>query len=210
MAAKKMHHPNNKSGKVTKRALQAIETRNRIYEAATRLMRQNGFDNMTIEQISDAAAVSVGAFYHYFESKNDILNEIFKRADNHFSEKVVGQLAGDTTAEKIVAFFIQYARFNMDLGVDHVSALYKTQSRFFISKNRPMFTALRDIIAGALGKNELNSTMGPEEITELLFATARGLTYSWCLHHGGFALEEKMERYMALNVHALFTYSGNK
>lgn len=206
MAAKKRHHPNSKRGKVTKRALQAIETRNRIYDAATRLMRQNGFDNMTIEQISEAAAVSVGAFYHYFESKNDILNEIFKRADDYFSEKVVGQLAGHTTAENIVAFFIQYARFNRDLGVDHVSALFKTQSRFFISKNRLMFTALRDLLAEAAGKKELNSPMSPEEIAELLFATARGLVYSWCLHHGEFALEEKMERYMTLNVHALFTF----
>jgi AcrR family transcriptional regulator len=205
MALKVRPDPNRRSGKVTKRALQAIETRNRIYESATRLMRKNGFDNMTIEQISEAAAVSVGAFYHHFGSKNEILNEIFKRADDYFSEKVLGQLVGNSMAEKIVNYFLHYARFNIDLGVDHVSALFKTQSRFFVSHKRLMFTALRDIIAEAIETRVLKSEMSPEQITELLFTTARGLTYSWCLHHGEFALEEKMRRYMEFQVHALFS-----
>ena len=204
MVAKAMHNRTGKSGRVTKRALQAINTRNRIYESATRLMKTNGFDNMTIEQISDAADVSVGAFYHHFGSKNEILNEIFKRADDYFSENVLCRLAGETMAERIVSFFCHYARFNIDLGVDHVSALFKTQSRIFVSSNRLMFTALRDLISRALESGELASRLDPEEITELLLTTARGLTYNWCLYNGGFPLEKKMQRYMEFHVTALF------
>lgn len=189
--------------KKTKRALQAIETRNRIYESATALMKRNGFDNITIEQISKAADVSVGAFYHYFGSKNDILNEIFKRADDHFSEQVLDRLIGDTAPERIVSYFIHYARFNIDLGVDHVSALYKTQSGFFISSKRLMVTALRDIITAGIEKNEIKSEMCAEEITDFLFTLARGLTYSWCLHNGDFSLESRMLHYITCQVRAL-------
>lgn len=205
MALKDRPDPNRRSGKVTKRALQAIETRNRIYESAIRLMKKNGFDNMTIDQISEAAAVSVGAFYHHFGSKNKILNEIFKRGDDYFSENVVGRLEGSSMAEKIVNYFLHYARFNIDMGVDHISAMFKTQSRFFVSHKRLMFTALRDLIAEAVETGALKSDMRPDQITELLFTTARGLTYNWCLHHGEFALEEKMRRYMEFQVRALFS-----
>jgi AcrR family transcriptional regulator len=194
---------NNMTTKVTKRALQAIETRNRIYESATALMKRDGFDNITIDQISKAANVSVGAFYHYFGSKNDILNEIFKRADDHFSEQVVDRLVGETAPEKILSYFMHYARFNIDLGVDHVSALFKTQSGFFISSKRLMVTALKDIITAGIEKDEIQSEMGADEITDFLFTMARGLTYNWCLHHGRFSLEDKMMQYINCQIRVI-------
>ncbi len=167
-------------------------------------MKTNGFDSITIEQISEAADVSVGAFYHHFGSKNEILNEIFKRGDDYFCKNVMSRLAGETTAEKIVSFFSHYAKFNIDWGVDYVSALFKTQSSTLASSNRLMFTALRDLISESVESGELTSHMTPEEITELLFTTARGLTYNWCLCNGGFSLEEKMRQYMNFHVTALY------
>lgn len=193
----------SKNSRVTKRTLQAIETRNRIYESAIKLMERNGFDNITIEQISKAAAVSVGAFYHHFGSKNDILNEIFKRADDYFSERVIDHLSGETACQRIVSFFNHYARFNIYLGVDHISALYKTQSKFFISSRRLMFTALREIIVNGIETNEISSQLSPDEITDFLFTTARGLAYNWCLHNGQYSLEDKMHMYMNHQVRAL-------
>jgi TetR/AcrR family fatty acid metabolism transcriptional regulator len=207
MEAKTGHSSLRKGRKVTKRGLQAIETRNRIYESATKLMERNGFDNITIEQISKAASVSVGAFYHHFGSKTDILNEIFKRADDYFSQQVVNQLSGNDICEKIVNYFVHYARFNIGLGLDHVSALYKTQSKFFISTKRPMFAALRDIIVKGIENNEIKSVLSADEITDFLFTSARGLAYSWCLHNGEFSLEEKMRRFMDYQVRAICTPS---
>lgn len=166
-------------------------------------MKRNGYDNITIEQISKAAKVSVGAFYHYFDSKNDILNEIFKRADDHFSQQVADRLIGETAAEKILSYFLLYARFNIDLGVDHVSALYKSQSNFFVSSKRLMVTALRDIVAESIEKNEIQSEMTADEITDFLFTMARGLAYSWCLHEGRFSLEDKMLQYMNYLIRSL-------
>ena len=202
MRAKLGSNPKRKNGKLTKRALQAIETRNRIYQSAVSLMESNGFDNITIEHISKEAAVSVGAFYHHFGSKNDILNEIFRRADDYFKERVLDRLEGETASEKIISYFEHFAQFNISLGVDHLSALYKTQSTFFLNNRRLMVSALRDIVAKGLEENQLQSELNPDEITEFLFALARGLAYIWCLHKGEFPLEDKMHRYMVCQVRA--------
>ncbi|WP_259596222.1 TetR/AcrR family transcriptional regulator [Clostridium botulinum] len=70
--------------RLTKRQIQAINTKNKIYNIATNLMQKEGYDNITIQNICEKAEVSVGSFYHYFESKNDILIELYKKADHFF------------------------------------------------------------------------------------------------------------------------------
>jgi TetR/AcrR family fatty acid metabolism transcriptional regulator len=205
MAEKTQFNVKANSSKPTKRKLQAIETRNRIYAAAVKMMERNGFENITIEQISKAADVSVGAFYHHFGSKIDILDEIFRRADDYFREHVLDKLSGTTAAEKIVSYFDHYARFNVQMGVDHLSALYKTQSRFFINSERLMVTALRDVVTLGVRSGELKSELSSEEMTDFLFATARGVAYAWCLHDGRFSLRERMERYIGCQVKSLVT-----
>jgi AcrR family transcriptional regulator len=203
MPKKTQFNESAKSGKPTKRKLQAIETRNRIYAAAIGLMERNGFENITIEQISKAADVSVGAFYHHFGSKNEILDEIFRRADDYFREHVLDKLSGATAAEKIVSYFDHYARFNVQMGVDHLSALYKTQSRFFINSERLMVTTLRGVVIQGVHNGELTADLSPEEITDFLYATARGVAYTWCLHEGRFSLRERVGRYIGCQVKSL-------
>lgn len=201
----KRPQPNAKAtgGKPTKRKLQAIETRNRIYAAAIGLMERNGFENITIEQISKAADVSVGAFYHHFGSKNEILDEIFRRADDYFRQHVLDKLSGATAAEKIVSYFDHYARFNAQMGVDHLSALYKTQSRFFINSERLMVTTLKDVVTQGVQSGELTADLSPEEMTDFLYATARGVAYTWCLNDGRFSLRERVGRYIGCQVKSL-------
>ena len=89
---------------LTKRQEQALETKSRIYNAAIELMDREGFDNITIADISEAAGVSVGAFYHYFESKNDILAEIFHQADEYFSTRVASGLKKESIPEQIIEY----------------------------------------------------------------------------------------------------------
>ena len=56
------------------------------------LIDKRRFENITIADISEKSEVSVGAFYHYFSSKNDILAEIFNQVDEYFSTVVISGL----------------------------------------------------------------------------------------------------------------------
>src|ERR1700738_3486312 len=60
----------------------AVRTRDsaverRILAAAVRLFADKGFDGASVQEIVAAAQVTKGALYHYFESKNDLLYEIY-------------------------------------------------------------------------------------------------------------------------------------
>ncbi|WP_233617880.1 TetR/AcrR family transcriptional regulator [Actinomadura sp. WAC 06369] len=49
----------------------------RILAAALRLFAEHGFDGTSVQGIVEAAAVTKGALYHYFDSKDDLLYEIY-------------------------------------------------------------------------------------------------------------------------------------
>jgi len=52
------------------------ETRERLLDAALRLMAERGMAGVTINEITEAADVGFGSFYNYFESKEAIYDAI--------------------------------------------------------------------------------------------------------------------------------------
>lgn len=53
--------------------------RQRLLSAATRLFAEQGFESTSVQEIVVAAGVTKGAMYHYFDSKDDLLHEIYAR-----------------------------------------------------------------------------------------------------------------------------------
>lgn len=49
-----------------------VRTRARIVESARRLFNHHGFEQVTIDQIMAAAGLTRGAFYHHFDSKDEL------------------------------------------------------------------------------------------------------------------------------------------
>lgn len=188
---------------LTKRQEQALETKNRIYNAAIGLMDRKGFESITIADISKEAGVSVGAFYHYFESKNDILAEIFHQADVYFSTQVAPGLKEDSIPEQVVEYFDHYARFNMASGVEMTQQLFNPKIKFFIKEGRPMLTILRDLIRRGQEKREIRADASPEEIVRFLFVVARGVVFEWSLYDGNYDLEATMHKYIETLVSTL-------
>jgi AcrR family transcriptional regulator len=50
-----------------------------VTHAAVRLFAAQGYANTSVQQIVEAAGVTKGAMYHYFESKDDLLFAIYER-----------------------------------------------------------------------------------------------------------------------------------
>jgi len=183
--------------KVTKRRQQAIDSKNSIYSTAIRLMESEGFERMTIEKISKEAGVSVGAFYHYFSSKNDILVELFKEADVFFVEKVANEIEGENAEDQILSYFHHFANFYQNYGIDIIKALYTTQNKLFAQKDRIIVRLLQEIVNRGVKNGEIAAKITNEEITDLMFCTARGVAYKWSVDNGQFSLEEVMLKYIA-------------
>jgi len=184
----------------TTRKEQAEETRHRIYTSAIELMEENGFGNFTIEDISKRAGVSVGAFYHYFDSKNDILAEIFYRADDYFSTHVANSFNNRSIPEQLIEYFDHYAKFNIDCGVETTQQIFNPKIKFFVEEGRPMLEMLEKLIRKGQEKNEIREDTDAKELVNYLLCMARGVVFDWSLCDGNYDLEARMHKYMEILV----------
>lgn len=55
----------------------AVDKRRQILDAAVRVFARQGFHATRVSDIADEAGVAYGLVYHYFRSKEEVLNELF-------------------------------------------------------------------------------------------------------------------------------------
>lgn len=179
--------------KLTNRAKQAIKTKQQILDTSLELIAKEGYDNVSINAICKKVGVSVGAFYHHFSAKEDIIVESYKQVDTYFEECVQEQLNLLVKArDKIIAFVSFQVEYAVKMGVDLVSQVYKAQiysgTQFFISQERALPRTLHDIILYGQEKGEIRKDISAFEITKQILRLSRGLIYDWCIHNGKYDL----------------------
>ena len=73
---------------------QVMENRRTIVEAAGRLFRERGFDAVTVAEIMQAAGLTHGGFYGYFNSKDALIAAAMGEALARTAQGSSGDLAG--------------------------------------------------------------------------------------------------------------------
>jgi TetR/AcrR family transcriptional regulator, fatty acid metabolism regulator protein len=98
---------------------QAAEKRRLILDAAVRVFARQGFNGCRVSDIADEAGVAYGLVYHYFRSKDEVLDTLFLERWNVMLD-VIRDLDGqDLTAREklyaIASFIIDSYRHDPDL-----------------------------------------------------------------------------------------------
>ncbi len=171
--------------RLTNRSKQALSTKNRIYQNGIQLIEKYGYENVTVEQIARKAGVSVGTYYHHFQSKFDLFVEIYRQADEYFKAQVPELLTRYSgCADRVAAYLGLYARLAIDNGLEMVRNLYVPTNKMFITHGRAMQDLLTEILRQGQAAGEISAAVPPENITEKLFVAARGVIFDWSLHDG--------------------------
>ncbi|MBP1918794.1 TetR/AcrR family transcriptional regulator [Youngiibacter multivorans] len=180
----------------SKRRLQAIETRDRIYKSAIALMKTKGYENFTVSEVCRDAGVAVGSFYSYFVSKNDILVEIFKKADEYFRDIVEENLMKGNGLDEIVLYFRYYGIYVSLTGTDLQKQLFSPKSKMYATKGRYMIELLRRVVSRGQEMGDVTRGMTTDEIVDFLLVTARGVSFDWCIRDGEYDVIARMENYI--------------
>lgn len=90
----------------TRKTPKGEETRARVHEAALALFREKGFDATTMRDVAAAAGMSLGAAYHYFDSKEAIVMAYYGGVQEEHDRRVLAAVAatGDTRERLAAAF----------------------------------------------------------------------------------------------------------
>ena len=96
------------------------ERKAEFLDTAMRLFLERGYEETSVAAIIDAVGVSKGAFYHYFSTKEDLLDELAARASEQ-ATAIVAPVVEDpslSAVEKLNAMFARTNAFkaqNLDL-----------------------------------------------------------------------------------------------
>jgi AcrR family transcriptional regulator len=178
-----------------KRALRA-----RIYEAATHLFIEKGYEETTIDEITDAADVGRATFFNHYPSKEAILHEIAREAiayarrtfDREFHRKPA------PIADKITRSLQDFARVvernpkyyqNVFLDVMRSQAGFAGANR---DTGDHLIDALAEHLRAEQRSGELDPGCDPAQLAEMLTGVYMYTILSG-IHHGlAYSLVERM------------------
>jgi AcrR family transcriptional regulator len=92
------------------RAEKSIVTKERLFRAAAQVVGEHGYANATVALITMQADVAQGTFYNYFESRQDLFDELLPSLGAELLDYIGGRTAAVKGAEEkerqgFVAFF---------------------------------------------------------------------------------------------------------
>ena len=70
---------------------QAVLTKKKIFDTTIFLIRKKGYSKITIREICQNAEISVGTFYLYFLSKDDILLDLYSKVNQKLQDSAAIQ-----------------------------------------------------------------------------------------------------------------------
>ena len=138
------------------------DKRDAILEAALALFVERGFFGTAVPEIADRAGVGAGTIYRYFESKEALVNAIYRQEKLRFAREVLdGFPAASTTREQFRALWMRMAKYateNQDafvfLELHHHARYLDDESRAVESRMLELFTG---VVTKAQEKGELKA-----------------------------------------------------
>ena len=176
-------------------------TQKALYDAASTLMHDYGYDYLTVQNICKLAGVTTGAFYHHFHSKDDILCLFLNKGYEAFIENRNVCLPEDPLA-RLTELCVLYAAHNESNGVEFVSNYYSTQNKslntiglspedMYVSSN---YRARYDSLIAAREAGQIPADTDCVSLNEDICSLTKGIIFDWCLSSGGFDLTSRIRR----------------
>ncbi|MEJ8735629.1 TetR/AcrR family transcriptional regulator [Mediterraneibacter sp. ICN-202921] len=176
----------------TNRQKQALATKQKIFTCALALFAKKAYETITVQEICSTAEVSVGAFYHHFKSKDDILEEGYHLFDAQ-TEEEWEHSHPDASIDRI-RFLVSIQTNSMrKMGPFAAMQYFKNQlscsEKYILNPSRFFYQKIQESIQSGIDSAVLNGSAA--EITEEILCLTRGIIYDWGLHEGSYSLENR-------------------
>lgn len=171
------------------------ETKCKIVRIALDLIKKNGFDNVTLNDICSAAEISKHTFYYYFSSKEDILLRFYELPNDLTSSRLTSILSAENNFEQLWQLIEPMVDFFVETGPEimrrvMIANIMRDKGTFNTSKGKSdMAKAQIVIIKKAQESGEILNSSEPIALLHSCIIQAMGSTVQWCIAGGAFDLK---------------------
>jgi AcrR family transcriptional regulator len=171
----------------TRNPQQAAEKRRLILDAAVRVFARQGFHTCRVSDIADEAGVAYGLVYHYFRSKDEILDTLFLERWNVLLEAIreVDRDGTRPAREKlyaIVSFIVDSYRHDPDLMkviIVEVTRAANTFGRSHLAEIREAYDLIAVIVEKAQASGEFKDTVTPAFAAMAFYGAIEQVLTGW-------------------------------
>ena len=188
---------------LTPRKRQALEMRAKIQNTALTLFNREGFENVSVEEIAQAAGCSVGNIYHYFKSKDELAIRVTQMVDEAYTALEQDYLSDTALSgrEKLLDFVgraleisardpVLYKAFVHGLRYPEQAVLKKNDTRVY-------FRLLRELVDICQKEGSIHPSYDPDSLVEDLVVLHRGTLFEWRIYQEGFDIVQQGRRMAA-------------
>jgi AcrR family transcriptional regulator len=164
----------------------AVDKRRMILDAAVRVFARRGFYRCRVSDVADEAGVAYGLVYHYFQSKDEILDTVFlERWDVMLSviaEVDSRPVPARAKLDAIAAFIVDSYRHDPELMkviIVEVTRAANSFGRTHLAKIREAFAGIGEIVRKGQEQGELKRSVAPEFAALAFYGTIEQVLTGW-------------------------------
>ena len=164
----------------------ATDKRRVILDAAVRVFARQGFHTCRVSDIADEAGVAYGLVYHYFSSKEQILDTLFlERWDvmlAAIAEADASLRTPEQKLETIAGFIIDSYRHDPELMkviIVEVTRAANTFGLTHLSKIRDAYAGIAAIVAGGQSDGRFRAEITPEFAAQAFYGSVEQVLTGW-------------------------------
>jgi TetR/AcrR family transcriptional regulator, fatty acid metabolism regulator protein len=164
----------------------AAEKRRLILDAAVRVFARQGFHTCRVSDIADEAGVAYGLVYHYFSSKEQMLDTLFlDRWDVMLAAIAETDGSDRPPREKlrtVASFIIDSYRHDPDVMkviIVEVTRAANTFGRTHLAKIRDAYESIAGIVAGGQRAGEFSDSITPEFAAQAFYGSVEQVLTGW-------------------------------
>ena len=170
----------------TARKPAAVDKRRLILDAAVRVFARRGFHHCRVSDVADEAGVAYGLVYHYFDSKEEILNTLFLERWQIMLEAIAAVDARDEPARDklygVASFIIDSYRYDPDLMkviIVEVTRAANSFGRVHLAMIREAYESIAAIVEAAREEGVFRSTIPSEFAAMCFYGAIEQLLTGW-------------------------------
>lgn len=187
-------------------------TREALLSSAVELFEEFGYDVTSVQQIVDRAERTKGAFYHYFESKEDLLHDIHDGFIDYQLDIAREVLARDLPTDEMLRQFIVEVLLEPMGRYKSEITIYLHEQRFLAEKSFQEIRVKRDQFANYVvelverGVREgLFRDLGPARVVAFGIIGMAAWTHTWMTNSGPLSSREIGEVFATMTLDGLKT-----
>ena len=164
----------------------SIERRREILDAAVRVFARKGFHAARVGDIATEAGVAHGLLYHYFASKDELLETVFREAWGELLDAMrTIEQTGEPASEqlrKVCAILLRTWRHSPELVtvlVREIARSGELQNR--IGDVREVLRVIERIVGRGQAEGEFRAELDPRLVATIVYGALEEILTAWVL-----------------------------